>query len=89
MRDQATTTTTTTTTTTRITITTATGTRAGARQQRHGNTGKQTRRFKRKGSMDARLKNQVRGLKKRVPGRAGVKKRGSGTAGVKKRRRGG
>ena len=27
--------------------------------------------------MDARLKKQVRGLKKRVPGRAGVKKRGS------------
>ena len=58
-------------------LATATGTRAGARQLRHRNTGKQTRRFKRKGSMDPRLKKQVRGLKKRVPGRAGVKKRGS------------
>ena len=50
--------------------------------------------------MDGRLQKQVRGLKKRVPGRAGVKKRGSrdsggfkkevpGTAEVKKRGRGG
>ena len=40
--------------------------------------------------MDARLKRQVQGLKKRVPGRAGVKKKEvPRLAGVKKRGCGG